>query len=47
MISIVVPIYNEQEVLVELHRRVTEVMKRLSMPVEFNLFILIDDGSTD
>lgn len=42
--SIVVPIYNEQENLPELYRRVREVMDSTDEPWEL---ILVDDGSTD
>jgi polyisoprenyl-phosphate glycosyltransferase len=44
MISIVVPVFNEQQALSELHRRVSEVMKALAMPFEL---IFVNDGSTD
>jgi dolichol-phosphate mannosyltransferase len=44
MISIVIPVYNEEEVLEELHRRVKDVMQRLDEPWEL---ILVDDGSAD
>ncbi len=42
--SIVAPIYNEQENLPELYRRVREVMDSTDEPWEL---ILVDDGSTD
>jgi glycosyltransferase involved in cell wall biosynthesis len=42
--SIVVPIYNEEEVIPELCRRVKAVMEDLDEPWEL---ILVDDGSTD
>ncbi len=42
--SIVAPIYNEQESLPELYRRVSEVMDGNGEPWEL---ILVDDGSTD
>ena len=42
--SIVAPIYNEKENLPELHRRVSEVMKKTRKPWEL---VLVDDGSTD
>ncbi|MEO8356403.1 MAG: glycosyltransferase family 2 protein [Chloroflexota bacterium] len=42
--SIVAPIYNEQENLPELYRRVKEVMDSTDEPWEL---ILVDDGSTD
>lgn len=44
MISIVVPVFNEQEVLRELYRCVSDVMKQVAMPFEL---ILVNDGSTD
>jgi polyisoprenyl-phosphate glycosyltransferase len=42
--SFVIPVFNEEEVLRELHRRLSEVAGSLDGPCEF---ILIDDGSTD
>ncbi len=44
LISIVVPVYNEQEVLEELYRRVSTSMSVLDDPWEL---ILVDDGSVD
>lgn len=44
MYSIVIPIYNEQETIAELLRRVQSVVDRLDEKVEI---ILIEDGSTD
>ena len=43
-ISIVVPVYNEEEVLSELYRRISQVMDQLNDPWEL---ILVDDGSVD
>src|SRR5215471_3983981 len=43
-LSIVVPIYNEEEILCELHRRVTQVMESLRLSYEL---ILVNDGSSD
>jgi glycosyltransferase involved in cell wall biosynthesis len=43
-ISVVVPMYNEEGNLPELHRRLTEVLRQLALPYEF---LLIDDGSSD
>lgn len=43
-ISIVVPVYNEEEVLLELYQRVSQVMDQLDDPWEL---ILVDDGSVD
>jgi glycosyltransferase involved in cell wall biosynthesis len=42
--SIVVPLYNESAVIDELHRRLTETMKRTALTYEL---VLIDDGSRD
>jgi dolichol-phosphate mannosyltransferase len=43
-ISIVVPVYNEEEVLFELYHRISQVMGQLNDPWEL---ILVDDGSVD
>jgi glycosyltransferase involved in cell wall biosynthesis len=43
-ISIVIPTFNEEGSLVELHRRITEVFTNLSYSYEI---IFVDDGSTD
>jgi glycosyltransferase involved in cell wall biosynthesis len=43
-ISVVVPMYNEEGNLPELHRRLTGVLTGLSLPYEF---VFVDDGSTD
>lgn len=42
--SFVIPIYNEEENLAELYRRISAVMDRMDGPVEL---ILINDGSRD
>ena len=42
--SFVIPIYNEEETLIELYRRISAVMARMDGPVEL---ILINDGSRD
>jgi len=42
--SVVVPVFNEEEVLPVTYRRLTEVMERLSAPYEL---IFVDDGSKD
>jgi len=42
--SIVIPIFNEQQVLPELLRRVSAVMNEIEGPVEL---VFVDDGSTD
>jgi polyisoprenyl-phosphate glycosyltransferase len=44
MISIVVPVYNEEGNLPELYHRITAVMKHMRLPFEL---IFVDDGSTD
>ena len=44
MISIVVPVYNEEEVLPELHRRISQAMDETGETWEL---ILVDDGSLD
>lgn len=43
-LSIVVPIYNEEENLYELYERLTAVVTSLNLPYEI---ILVDDGSSD
>ena len=43
-LSAVVPVYNEEGSLGELHRRVTAVLESLELPYEL---ILVDDGSSD
>lgn len=44
LISVVVPVFNEQEVLPELHRRLVEVLKAL--PLAYDI-IYVNDGSRD
>lgn len=44
MISVVIPLYNEEENVPELHRRVKSVMESLGKKYEV---IYVDDGSTD
>src|SRR6266850_3895851 len=44
MISIVVPVLNEEGNLHELYRRISTVMKNMRLPFEI---IFVDDGSTD
>lgn len=44
LVSIIVPCYNEQECLVELHRRLSETVTSLHYRFEI---ILVDDGSMD
>jgi glycosyltransferase involved in cell wall biosynthesis len=43
-VSIVIPLYNEEESLPELHRWITEVMSREGMTYEI---LFVDDGSRD
>ena len=43
-ISVVVPIYNDQEVIAELHRRLRPVLEAITDRYEL---ILVDDGSRD
>ena len=42
--SLVIPCYNEQEVLPELRRRLKDLVSQYSFPIEV---ILVDDGSKD
>jgi polyisoprenyl-phosphate glycosyltransferase len=44
MISIVIPVFNEEGSLPELYRRIAVVMKYMHLPYEL---IFVDDGSTD
>jgi glycosyltransferase involved in cell wall biosynthesis len=44
LISIVIPLYNEEEVIRSCHQRLAQVTENLDYPFEF---IFIDDGSTD
>ena len=43
-LSVVVPVYNDQEVLQELHRRLTPVLENVAAQYEV---VLVDDGSKD
>lgn len=43
-LSVVVPLYNEEESLVELHAQLSKVLCQLEKPVEI---LFVDDGSTD
>ncbi len=43
-LTVVVPLYNEEESLRELHGRIADVMKPIGKPYEI---IFVDDGSTD
>lgn len=44
LLSVVVPAYNEQEVLPEFHRRLSEVLRSLPLRAEV---VYVNDGSTD
>lgn len=44
MISVVTPVFNEEDILPEFHRRLTLVLKSLGEPYEI---ILVNDGSRD
>lgn len=44
LLSIVVPVYNEEEVIPEFHRRLTQVLDSLPSPAEV---IFVNDGSSD
>ena len=43
-LSLVIPCYNEEDVLAELRRRLQELVAQYSFPVEV---VLVDDGSKD
>jgi dolichol-phosphate mannosyltransferase len=43
-LSVVVPCYNEEDVLAELRRRLVAVCESLGVPFEI---VLVDDGSSD
>ncbi|MCS6949902.1 MAG: glycosyltransferase family 2 protein [Armatimonadota bacterium] len=43
-VSVVVPMYNEEENLPELHTRLTRAMSKTGLPVEI---VYVDDGSSD
>jgi glycosyltransferase involved in cell wall biosynthesis len=43
-ISVVIPLYNEEESLSELHNRIKQVMEDNGFSYEI---IFVDDGSTD
>ena len=43
-LSAVVPVYNEEDNLLPLHRQLTEVLEQLESDYEI---VVIDDGSTD
>ena len=43
-LSIVIPLFNEQSTLDELHRRLTATLGKLDLTYEI---VFVDDGSTD
>jgi dolichol-phosphate mannosyltransferase len=43
-LSFVLPIYNEEEVIPELHKRLTEFLEKLNLPAEV---VFVNDGSRD
>jgi glycosyltransferase involved in cell wall biosynthesis len=43
-LSVVIPLYNEADSLVELHGKITDVLNRLRLRAEI---VFVDDGSTD
>lgn len=43
-LSVVIPVYNEEEVLSELYRRLAAVMQKLEKEFEI---VFVDDGSND
>lgn len=44
IVSVVVPLFNEELVIDEMHRRLTDVLKGMGLPYEI---VLVDDGSRD
>ena len=44
LLSVVIPVYNEQEVLLQFHERLSAVLNKLSMAIEI---IYVNDGSQD
>lgn len=43
-LSVIIPLYNEEENILELHKRLTETLKKL--PIKYEI-IYVDDGSID
>jgi len=46
LISIVIPIYNEEEIISELYRRLNNALKKDFSKFKYEI-LLIDDGSLD
>jgi len=46
-LSLIIPIFNEEEVLPELHRRLSEVMSEIGQSVRSWEVVFVDDGSKD
>ncbi|MEI9937234.1 MAG: glycosyltransferase family 2 protein [Pseudomonadota bacterium] len=46
-LSLIIPIFNEEQVLPELHRRLSEVMAELGQSVRSWEVVFVDDGSKD
>lgn len=44
LLSLVIPVYNEEDVLPELHRRLADALQALPVPVEM---LFVNDGSSD
>jgi dolichol-phosphate mannosyltransferase len=44
MLSVVVPVFNEEDGIAELHRRLSSALEGIGMPVEY---VLVNDGSRD
>lgn len=44
LVSVIIPIFNEQETLAELHQKLVDVFAKINMPFEL---IFVDDGSHD
>lgn len=45
LLSVVVPVYNEQEVVVDFHRRLSAALKKTA--IARSEIIYVNDGSTD
>ena len=44
LLSVVVPVYNEERVITEMYQRLSRVMESLQLPFEV---IFVNDGSSD